>query len=61
MSNHIFMCTVFIMSNIEKSICVKKIKFKPGTILTQAASFSLIMLCDSFLPAVDVRQFFKTY
>jgi hypothetical protein len=38
----------------------EKIKFKPGTILTQAASFSLMMLCDSFLPAVDVRQFFKT-
>jgi len=49
------------MSNIEKRISEKKIKFKPGTILTQAASFSLMMLCDSFLPAVDVRQFFKTY
>jgi hypothetical protein len=48
------MCTAFIMSSKEK------IKFKPGTILTQAASFSLMMLCDSFLPAVDVRQFFKT-
>jgi hypothetical protein len=39
-----------------KKISNEKTEIKPGTILTQAASFSLMMLCDSFLPAIDVGQ-----
>ena len=56
MSNRIFLCTAFIMSKFVKKKSDEKTEIEPGTILTQAASFSLMMLCDSFLPAIDVIQ-----
>jgi len=44
------------MSKIFKKISDEKIEIKPGNILTEAGSFSLMMLCDSFLPMIDVMQ-----
>jgi hypothetical protein len=55
MNNHIFLCTVFMMSKFLKRMNDEKTEIEPGTILTQAASFSLMMLCDSFFPVIDVR------
>ena len=50
-----FLCTAFVMSKIFKKISDEKIEIKPGNILTEAGSFSL-MLCDSFLLMIDVIQ-----
>ena len=43
MSNRIFLCTAFIMSKFVKKKSDEKTEIEPGTILTQAASVSLMM------------------